>query len=406
MRVALYARVSTEEQALRGLSIDAQLAALREAYPDGQEYVDLGISARKPITKRPELQRLLKDVKSDKIDLICFTKLDRWTRNVREYYKAQDVLDAHKVAWRAIQEDYETETATGKFKVNVMLAVAQQEADRTGERVKAVFEEKRKKGLVPTGSVPLGVKIENGKYVPSEDAQTVRELFDYFISTRSTSMCVKRYGRTGTGIRNMIRNERYITAGVVSEETFNKANEIIKERSQRHVRYDRVYIFSGLVFCPVCGHRMSGLTNRGYVYYRCVKNSYGACQSRYINQKDIEKYLLAKIMPSVKSYNVKITKKAGKRVDVSALRRKQDKLTDLYMNDLISRDKYADEYKNIQTTIEEAEKQPKPIDTEEIKTALEAYHGLSDTGKKAFWSALVKRIVPTENGFDFTLNYT
>lgn len=406
MRVALYARVSTEEQSLHGLSIDAQLAALREAYPNGTEYVDLGISARKPISKRPELQRLLRDVEQGKIDLVVFCKLDRWTRNIREYYKAQDVLDAHGVAWRALHEDYETQTAAGRLKVNIMLAVAQDEADRTSERIKAVFEDKRKRGVVPTGSVPLGVKIENGKYVPSEDAQTVREIFEYFISTRSTTLCVKRYGRTGTGIRNLIRNRTYLVAGVVDEQTFTTANEIIAQRSQRHVRSDRIYLFSGLMTCPLCGSKMGALNSHGYVYYRCVKGTYGMCSQKHINEKTLEKYLLDHIMPEVKNVNVKIKARAKKAVDVSSLKRKQDKLTDLYMNDLISREKYADEYKSIQTQIEEAEKQPKPINTEEIKTALEAYNGLSDAGKKAFWSNLIKSIVPTENGFDFTLNYT
>lgn len=94
MRVALYARVSTEEQALHGLSIEAQKAALGEWAANHtivDYYIDLGVSARKPILKRPELQRLLRDVEQDRIDLVVFTKLDRWTRNIREYYKAQDV---------------------------------------------------------------------------------------------------------------------------------------------------------------------------------------------------------------------------------------------------------------------------------------------------------------------------
>lgn len=79
MRIACYARVSTEEQALHGLSIEAQLNALREFANDQSvgEYVDAGISARSSIAKRPELQRLLRDVEAGKVDLVVFTKLDR-----------------------------------------------------------------------------------------------------------------------------------------------------------------------------------------------------------------------------------------------------------------------------------------------------------------------------------------
>ena len=83
-----------------------------------------------------------------------------------------------------------------------------------------------------------------------------------------------------------------------------------------------------------------------------------------------------------------------------------DKLTDLYMSDLISRDKYADEYKSIQTAIEEAEREQKPIDRREIKDALSGYKLLTANGKRVFWQALLKSITPAEEGFDFALNYT
>ena len=406
MRVALYARVSTEEQALHGLSIDAQLSALREAYPNGVEYVDLGISARKPILKRPELQRLLHDVEQGKIDLICFCKLDRWTRNIREYYKAQDVLDAHNVPWRALHEDYETQTAAGRLKVNIMLAVAQDEADRTSERIKAVFEDKRRKGLVPTGSVPLGVKLENGKYAPSEDADKARELFQTFLLTRSVTETAKRVGWSGNGVRYALRNRLYADLGIVDAQTWETAQNVLQSRSQRHVRTDRVYLFSGLIICPKCGSRMTCVRVSGHTYYRCPRHYDGDCPGCHVSELKLEKYLLANLLPAVDGVNFEIKKKRKKTVDVAQLRKKMDKLTDLYMNDLISRDKYADEYKSIQTAIEEAERAQKPVDRAEIKDALSGYKLLSDNGKRIFWQTLLKSITPTEEGFDFSLNYT
>ena len=139
-----YVRVSTEEQAIHGLSIEAQTAALEDwAKSSGCKllgiYTDAGISARKPASKRPALQQLLNDVRGGKGDLIVFTKLDRWFRNIAEYYKVQEVLEQHHVDWKTIQEDYDTSTASGRLKVNIMLSVAQDEADRTSERIKAVF---------------------------------------------------------------------------------------------------------------------------------------------------------------------------------------------------------------------------------------------------------------------------
>ena len=125
-RVALYIRVSTEEQAVHGLSIEAQTEAL-DAWAKSSEaivvghYVDAGISARKPASKRPELQRLLADIKKGNVDLIVFTKLDRWFRNIAEYYKVQEILEKHRVDWKTIHEDYDTSTASGRLKINIML---------------------------------------------------------------------------------------------------------------------------------------------------------------------------------------------------------------------------------------------------------------------------------------------
>ena len=401
MRVALYARVSTEEQVMHGLSIDAQLSALREAYPNGTEYVDLGISARKPILKRPELQRLLHDVEQGKIDLICFCRLDRWTRNIREYYKAQDVLDAYNVPWRALQEDYETQTAAGRLKVNIMLAVAQDEADRTSERIKAVFDDKRKRGLVPTGIVPLGVKLENGHYVPSEDAERVREMFAAYINSRSVIGTARQYGLTASGFRYVLNNKTYLTTGIIDSQTWDTAHTILSQRGQRHVRSDRVYLFSGIVTCPHCGGRLGAANCHGTVYYRCPRRYAGSCPGIHVKEKDMEDYLLSHILPAADDVNFEIKNKRKKAVDVSALRKKQDKLTDLYMNDLITKEKYASDFKQLQTAIDEAERERKPVDTAEIKTALGAYQSLPDAKKKAFWSNLLKRITPTPDGFDF-----
>lgn len=408
MRIACYARVSTEEQSLHGLSIDAQLAALRE-YAGGQsvgEYVDAGISGRIPIKKRPELQRLLRDVEQGRIDLVLFTKLDRWTRDVREYFKAQDILDAHNVAWKAIQEDYETETSTGKFKVNVMLAVAQQEAERTSERVKAVFEDKRRRGLVASGSAPLGVKIENGKLVPGDDAQVVLDLFNAYISTRSIIDVARRCGMSAAGARYLLTNKNYLDLGIIDRQTWETVQSIREQRGQRRVRTDRVYLFSGLLVCPYCGHRLSSADCHGSVYYRCPRRYVDQCPGTHLKEEAVEDYLLSKVMQSVKERNVAITKKAKKPVNVQALKKKRDKLTDLFMDDLIDKDKYSVEFKQLTAQIEKAENEPKPVDVTEIKSALEAYKGLTRAGKKAFWSSLVKSITPTENGFDFTLNYT
>ena len=98
LRVALLPRVSSDEQVATGYSLQAQEDALvKYAVEHNMKivgiYRDEGCSARKPVLKRPVMLRLLEDVKAGKIDRILFTKIDRWFRNVEQYYSVQPILD-------------------------------------------------------------------------------------------------------------------------------------------------------------------------------------------------------------------------------------------------------------------------------------------------------------------------
>ena len=100
-RAALYIRVSTEEQAMHGLSLTAQRETLERYVGDNGlklagVYVDEGITARKKYKNRAAFMRMLDDVRADRIDLILFIKLDRWFRNVAEYYEVQRIVAPRK----------------------------------------------------------------------------------------------------------------------------------------------------------------------------------------------------------------------------------------------------------------------------------------------------------------------
>ena len=168
----------------------------------------------------------------------------------------------------------------------------------------------------------------------------------------------------------------------------------------------QVDIFSGLLVCPHCGHSMSACTSGGWKYYRCPKHVEHKCVGFSISERKLEDQLLRRIAPAMKQYNVKIERARKKRPDPAAIKAKMDKLTDLYMADLITREKYETDYRAAQKALSDAEQDAAPIDTAAVKTVLDAYTMLSDAGKKVFWSRLVSRIRPTENSFEITLNYT
>lgn len=99
LRVDLYIRVSGQEQAIKGLSLEAQQEDLAEyARERGWVivgvYIDAAKTARKRLGKRANFLQMLEDVKQDKVDLILFTHLDRWFRSVADYYKVMEILNA------------------------------------------------------------------------------------------------------------------------------------------------------------------------------------------------------------------------------------------------------------------------------------------------------------------------
>ena len=392
MRVALYARVSTTEQAIHGLSIDAQLSALRKYAANDtivDEYVDEGISARCPASKRPELQRMLRDVESRKIDLVCFCRLDRFFRNIAEYYKVQDILEKYNVPWKAIHEDYETQTASGRLKVNIMLSVAQDEADRTGERIKVVFESKKLRGEVCSGKVPVGLKIVDKHLVPSDEAWKVKETFDIFLATRSTDQTVRRSptGLSRGGIKYLLRNHHFVEAGVITEEVFGKVQHVLECRSQRTLSESRVYLFSGMVYCQ--GERMEAHTTvangRAFMRYRTSR----VAPMRSISEPKIEAHLLKHLVSELNAAAEFAKKQKEKPVDSAAIKRKMDRLTDLLLRDLITQEKYEQEYRSLQSQLRPVRTQ---INPKEIISTLEIYKKLNRESKKAFWSNVIQRI--------------
>ena len=164
IRAALYCRVSTDEQAINGDSIRTQTDALtkyaiKENYEIVGKYIDDGYTGTN--LKRPELQRLLADVRADKIDIVLITKLDRWGRGVANYYKVNEVLEKHNVNWKTIFEDYDTSTTNGKLLVNIMLSIAENESRTTSDRIKAVFKNKLQLKEVANGTITYGYKKEN-----------------------------------------------------------------------------------------------------------------------------------------------------------------------------------------------------------------------------------------------------
>lgn len=428
-RAALYIRVSTEEQAMHGLSLAAQRDSLTRYAAEHQMkvvglYADEGITARKKYRNRAEFMRMLDDVQQNKIDVILFIKLDRWFRNVADYYEIQKILDANNVQWITTEERYDTTTANGRLNLNIKLSIAQDESDRTSERIKYVFENKRRRGEITCGSVPFGYRIENKHMeVDEETAPIAREIFQRFIDSRSVYSVQQWLAQThgiqysGTAINHMLRNKRYIGQAygiddfcppLIDQDTFDAVQRIKSQSASKTTKYRRVYLFTGLMTCAECGRRMGVHTygDERYIYYRCTWDGHirGCSNRRNTSEAKLEKYLLENIEDEFQKYNLSIQRQQSKppaKINTVKLRAKMSKLKDLYLNDLIDRDEYERDYTQLKQELEKAsaiEQPAKQVDLEEFHSILSAYTTLDRERKKAFWSRAIEKITADASG--------
>jgi len=186
MRVAGYIRVSTEEQAKEGYSLDAQRDKLisfckSQDWTLVEIYVEEGKSAKD--MNRPELQRLLSDAKTGQYDVILVYRLDRLTRSVMDLYTLLQTFEEYNVKFKSATEIYDTTTAMGKLFITIVAALAQWERENLSERVRFGMEELVRGGKWPGGPAPYGYVWdgENMHIVP-EEARILRELRRLYMS--------------------------------------------------------------------------------------------------------------------------------------------------------------------------------------------------------------------------------
>ncbi|SFD44914.1 recombinase family protein [Bacillus sp. UNCCL81] len=332
MKTAIYVRVSTEEQAQEGYSIQAQKNRL-QAYCDSQDweivgfYVDEGISAKN--MERPELIRMNEHIEMGLIECVLVFRLDRLTRSVLDLYKLLEHFDKHDCKFKSATEVYDTTTAMGRLFITIVAALAQWERENTGERIKIGLEEKVRQGKYAAHVKPFGYSLDNATgelTIIPEEAKVVQKIYNQYLEGLSTNkICLNMIKDNAPGIVwndnaifRIIRNPLYkgslwwgkntenyfevdkAVPAIIPEEVWDKVQLHIDMRKPKHPRQATSdYVFSGTLRCGICGRALVGskITStiktgkKTYKNYRCRARYFKECNMN-VSDKIVEALFL------------------------------------------------------------------------------------------------------------------
>ena len=349
MRCAIYTRVSTDNQVEKDYnSLETQkesLMAYIQAHKyEGWElydvYEDAGYSAAD--LNRPELQRLLNDIRRKKIDAVLVYKIDRLTRSQKDFYFLIELFEKYNVTFISTTQNFDTSSAAGRLMRNIMLDFAQFEREMTAERTRDKMLARAKKGLWNGGLVPLGYDYspeEKKLKVNPEEAKIVTLIFETYLKEKSLARVVKKINSLGyrtksnltksgktigggefiiTSTRHILTNPIYVGLvkhkgntyqgqhpPIIERDVFDKVQEILGKNKRTFTspsqnKYN--LLLRGLVRCGYCGSVMSShysiKNGQKYFYYKCTRVMHRdkkACPSKPLSAREFENAIVEKI---------------------------------------------------------------------------------------------------------------
>ncbi|PYG89747.1 DNA invertase Pin-like site-specific DNA recombinase [Ruminiclostridium sufflavum DSM 19573] len=305
LRVTYYARVSTEKDE-QAHSLQNQIKYYSDfiknnpnwVYTEG--YIDEGISGCS-VNKRESFLRMISDAKLRKFDFIVTKEISRFSRNTLDSIKYTQELLSYGVGVLFQSDNINTLMPDAELRLTIMSSIAQDEVRKISERVKFGFKRAVENGVVLGNSKIWGYTKENGKLIIDEkESEAVRKIFDMYatenIGIRGISSRLEEMGFTNSNgnpfsfstIKNIITNPKYMgyycgnkshkydyklsdrkylnqtewvmykdeenVPPIVSEEIWQKANYILKKRSEKQSSDDRTsyqnkYVYSGKIIC-------------------------------------------------------------------------------------------------------------------------------------------------------------
>lgn len=412
MKAAAYCRVSTEDQAVHGYSLEAQRDEcvkhlLMRGYAEYEIYVDDGYSAKD--MNRPALSRMLEDVKAKKINYIVFWALDRLTRDpIDGLMMCRETFYKNGIKFASITEEIDMDTADGEMMLTIRLSMARAERRRISERTRIGYAKRAQLGHRNSPARPFGYNIgPNLVLTVNEDEKLiVHKIYNWYIGGYGITHIVRELNILGlpsprgkeiwnqTAVKHILQNitylgynhwksknapeeNRIVVKGehepLLDEETFNKVQEIMRRRSQKEMnRSSNNFYFSTILKCAVCGSSFYGnafnAKGKRVVQYYCAGKRYqGNCTTSNISEPKAARLVLAAIKAGI-TQNIDTSKevaaasqgdpeKERKMIEreVTKAKAEMEKLVSLYLADKVDMDIYEKKREQLKEKLTELE---------------------------------------------------
>jgi site-specific DNA recombinase len=289
IKVGIYIRVSTQEQAEAGYSIHEQEERLKK-YAEINNWIvykvysDPGYSGAK--LDRPALTEMIKDIEKGKIQKVLVYKLDRLSRRQRDtLYLIEDIFNVHKVDFVSMTEQIDTGSPLGRAMIGILATFAQLEREQIRERMQVGLDARAKEGLFHGGGyAPIGYDYIDGELIVNDyEALQVRKIYDLYLDGLPINAILnfmKKHGYTkkyadwsDSAIRSVLFSKIYtgviewkgqVYPGkhkpLISLEDFEKVQKLRKQRALATPKnnrnpFKRTTLLGGLIWCGNCGAR-------------------------------------------------------------------------------------------------------------------------------------------------------
>lgn len=316
MVVGIYIRVSTEEQAQHGYSIDAQKEKMiayckSQGWTEYKLYIDDGYTGTN--MDRPALNRLIRHVENQKINLVVVYKLDRLSRKQRDVlYLLEEVFEKQNTGFKSATEPFETTTPFGKAMIGILAVFAQLERDMIVERTTTGRRQRIRQGKWYGGREPLGYYWDKEKeqlIIIPDEAMLIKAIFDKYkdgdsrlsIAEWAQSRCKSRVIDHAV-VRDILSRRIYIGElndggtwikgnhePIIDLKTWGAVQEEIQNREEGSSPKGE-YLLSGLLKCGVCGENVVHVKRTTKKYGKVYEYQLYACRNQHVRRKDRNNY--------------------------------------------------------------------------------------------------------------------